>query len=157
MTLIDTLAATVDEHAEGWMDRGIDRVADLVGDRLADLAAEPGPDPERHSEERAALALALQGLNALDEHKAALAHLGRARLAGTLAYLGVGRNAEARRLFLAGGASFAERRAASAASTAATHEAAEAREAAWREVEQMANDVGQLALRALFPLLLAAL
>lgn len=152
MSLLDAVAThaarAVDDHAEGWLDRGIDRARDLL-ERQAVAARQPV--------EVALAELGREALAAIEERKAPLAALGRARALAVLAQLGAGREDEARLLYLAAGATLAERLAASEALTLATLAATRERELAWDEVRSLLQDAGQLALRVLIPVLLAAL
>lgn len=96
-------------------------------------------------------------LDELVARRGQLAVAAKSEVVGALALLGVGARDEARRAWLAGGATFLERRAASAGSTAATSAATEARTAALQALEEIAAKVGALAVRVAVPLLLAAL
>lgn len=170
MSLLGDLAARageqVDDHADEWLARGlesaraeVERRRGELRDQVFDPAFDGAPDPERKRVEVEAQLLAHTGdaLDVLEEHQGALAHLGRARFAALVVQLGAGREDEARRLYLASGASFAERRAASATSTETTLADTAAREQAWREVLAGAREIGLLALKAAIPFLLAAL
>ena len=121
------------------------------------LAGEDVPQAARQPVEVALAELGREALAAIEERKAPLAALGRARALAVLAQLGAGREDEARLLYLAAGATLAERLAASEALTLATLAATRERELAWDEVRSLLQDAGQLALRVLIPVLLAAL
>lgn len=153
MSLVESIAAhaarAVDDKTPEWLDKGIDRARDLL-ERQASEATRPV--------EVALAELGRDALEAVEERKGALAHLGKARMLSVLVQLGAGREDEARLLYLASGASsFEELLAASDKSTAATAVATHAREKAWTEVRDLAKEVGAIALKALIPILLAAL
>lgn len=144
MSLLDQAAdrahAVIDQDSDDWLAKGIMR-----GRTLADRLSRPEKDA------------ALSVLDVVEKHQGALADVGRARLLAAVTWSSLGDEAKARRAWLAGGATFAERRAASAASTTRTLEEAKRREAAWDEFKKFAVEAGQVALRVALPLLLAAL
>lgn len=144
MSLLDKAAdkahAVVDEEADDWLRKGV-----VAGRKYLDRL-----DPvERDAAARA--------LDLVEEHQDALADVGRARLLAAIAWTGLGETERARRAWLAGGATFAERRAASAVSTARTLEETQRREKAWEEFQKFAKEAGLVALRVVLPILLAAL
>lgn len=145
MSLLDQAAdrahAVVDADSDDWLVKGVMRGRDLIVN-LAD---------EREQ------AMASGVLGAIERHQGALADVGRARLLAAITWTGLGEKDKARRAWLAGGATFAERRSASSASTARTLEETSRREAAWDEFKKFAAEVGMTALRVGLPILLAAL
>lgn len=170
MSLVDSIAThaarAVDDRAGGWLDGGIERVRDALAVRREELrlrAEDPGYDALPHAARRAIgvetdlVELGREGLASVEARKGALVRLGKARAFAVLAQLGAGRENEARLLYLETSATLEERLAASEASTVATLAAAREREEAWDEVLTIAREVGALALKALIPVLLAAL
>lgn len=142
----DAAADQIDEHAADWLTKGLGearKLADRGGLALREAV------------------LVEDVLNAAERHAPGLADVGRERLLAAIMWTGFGEKNLAHRAWLADGsgtgATFAERRAASAASTARTAEATERREAAWEAFQKFAAEVGQTALRVALPLLLAAL
>lgn len=152
MSLIESIAVhaarAVDDKGDGWLDKGIERARDML-ERQVSEATRPL--------EVAMAELGRDALDAVDERKGALATLGKARALAVLVQLGAGREDEARLLYLATAATFGELLAASEASTQATLAATRAREEAWDEIKKLAKEVGAIALKALIPILLAAL
>lgn len=152
-------ARAVDAHAEGWLDRGLERARDLVADRSSAVGEQlrDGSLDPRTGLEHAMLGQALVGLDAIGARRPALLLLGHDVTQRVLVQVAVGREAEARLLALASTATYQERRAASGLSTSATVAATEARARATEEAIALAKDVGLGALRAALPFLLAAL
>lgn len=146
-------------------------VSKAILDRLADEALEGA---EKLTPERVGRALehakelaqglggyegfaAEQGLALLERHRALLADMTQGAAVVAVARLGLGEHKLARLVYLATSSTLEERLAASEESTAATREAAMRREAAWDAFVKDAGKVGMAALRAVLPLLLAAL
>jgi hypothetical protein len=136
----DKAHAVVDDEADDWLAKGVDAARKHLG-KLDHF--------ERDAAARA--------LDLVEKYQAPLADVGRARLLAAIQWTGLGEKDKARRAWLAGGATFAERRAASSASTARTLEEAQRREVAWAEFQKFAAEAGMVALRVALPLLLAAL
>lgn len=160
--LADKAGAAVDAHAEDWIRKGIVRARALAADRLAELdrRAQPGGGPVSAVAllERGTLRGAPAGLDALEAAAPSIAALGRAKARDVLALIGGGRLEEARTAWLAGGgATFAERRAASAAATAAEAQATADREKAAAETLAAIEKAGLEVVRVAVPFLLAAL
>ena len=144
MSLLDKAAdkahVVVDGEAEDWLAKGVEGARKHL-DKL---------EPTERD-------LAARALGLVEKYQAPLADVGRARLLAAIQWTGLGERDKARRAWLAGGATFAERRAASAASTARTLEETRRREVAWAEFQKFAAEAGMVALRVALPLLLAAL
>src|SRR5690606_27650200 len=91
--LIERAGDEVDEHADDWLARGLEAARREVERRREELRAQvfdPGYDPEqkRVEVETALLAHAGDAIEVLDEHRDAVAALGRARFAAVLVQLG---------------------------------------------------------------------
>lgn len=154
MTLAADLLSRAPEQAERLTAEGIERGLDYA----RGLALDASRSPLAGGMTRADLGEVAKALDALEAERHVLAGAARDAVTGALVLLSVGRDDEARRLWLAGGgASYDERRAASAASTAATLEAARRRAEVWAALERIARTAGRVALRIAIPLLLAAL
>lgn len=165
VSLADAIAehavAAVDDAADLWLEAAVDSSREAIATRRREVRAQALPvdvTARRHQgDELALLDHATQGVAAVERGARLLGRLGRAKATGVLIHLAAGREQDARRVYLAHGATLAERLAASEASTVATLEAARAREQAWDELAQIVLEVGLLALRAALPFLLAAL
>lgn len=170
MSLADAIAAhaaaSVDDHAPGWLDRGLEAARGAVAaeaDQVeatsqAHLAAGEAP-PAALLLRRALLTEAAVGVEGVADLRDDLLLLGRAATAGALVHLAGGRPVAAGVLIATAGAasSFRERRSASTASTEATLTNTAARVAARDRVLAKAGELGIGALRVALPFLLAAL
>lgn len=140
MSLIDKLSKLAENKSPEVIDRVVKRARQLADDNLN--------GPERDIAKRA--------LDRIGEASEALGHLGSGGLISLLARFHLGDEEEARLAFLAGSASYEELRKAS-------HDLGEAamrdrlnREAYWAEVRELVKDLGQIAVKVIPLLLMAA-
>lgn len=143
-----SLADTAADHMDDWVGKALDAARQGL-DRLAPRLA-PGPTTLAHE-------AAVAALDALEDHKADLAALGKVGSAYLLSSFGVGEPAERTLEWLRKSASFEERLAAQRVATGALLDALAAREAAWESLLATLEDVGRAAVRYLAPVLTAAL
>jgi len=166
VSLVDDAATAaqraVDDHADAWLAQGVAKAREAIASRRAALdleaqerAAVGGEVPHVRTLERAELRFASKGLDGVEREAPALLELGRDAARRVLVHVTSGDSERARLSGLAGGSTFRERRAASAASTSGTIAATESRAAATERVVQLGQDLGLELLHAL-PLLLAA-
>jgi len=140
MSLLDALPGLIEDRGAGVIERLAERAIEAIADSGY-------PEGDRD--------LAHQALDAISANSANLAHLGAGGLVSVLTYSGIGSRDKARLAYLASGASFEERRAASHAATAASVEARLERERNWEQTKAMLETIGKVALKVI-PLLLAA-
>ena len=168
MSLADSLVhaglTAADNHADEWLDKGInaarsamDARADVLCDEQAMRLHAGGKLDAKASAEIDALEFAGNGLDGIESVKPELYRWGRGKAAGVLILLGVGDEGGARRLGLASGITLEKFLAESDASTAATTSVTQQRAKDTARVLAVAGKIGQLALRAAIPFLLAAL
>lgn len=135
------------EDVAGLILRGVASARKRAPDALADVTL--GGE--------SVLPLAAAGLDGLERMAPALGHLASAQVGAILALLSVGKSDEARRIYLAHGATFDELIAQGYADADALGRATARRAAAWDEIIAIAQEIGITALRLAVPLLLAAL
>lgn len=164
-TALDIVGAhDPDDRVTGWVEDGLhaaSRAAQKRQDELFELdrqAEAAGADvSDEVAVETVLLDQAQQAISGLLPLAPQIATLGRARAASVLIRMSAGDREGARRLLLATRSTFAERRIASGQSTEQVLAASEARAKATEELLDALGKIGLAALKALIPLLLAAL
>jgi hypothetical protein len=154
----------LDDHAEGWLDRGLEEAADGVASRTAELddeiaaATRDGGEADPMARlEREGLRFAPKALDAIGARKPALLRWGKAKAGGVLILLGAGKEEEARLLAMATGLTLEQYLAGSDLSTARTSQVTLRRARDTEEVVALVREIGLGALKAALPFLLAAL
>lgn len=94
-------------------------------------------------------------LDIIEQRKEAIHSLGVGGLISVITNFYFGEEDQARLVFLRNEASFEERRAAQQAAQDATVSEKVKREAAWKEIKEMGEELGEMAIKAI-PILLAA-
>lgn len=158
-TLLDRLmnagAGALDKHGEDWLSKGLDKAADLVADARENA---PKGDSLEAKGAAAGLDLASDALNILGAEPGVVLAFTKGAAAGAMVQFASGQEGEARRRLLASGTlSLAETLGASLASTEATRSATLAREKAVDDFIALMKKIGQRALMAAIPFILAAL
>lgn len=162
--LVDTTGRALDNHAEGWLDKGIKAAREKIADRRDVLSDEltrtlsAGQRPSFALEgEAAILALAPSGLDAIEKRSPALLRWGRGKAAAVLLLISDGEEDSARRLTFAGGMTLDQFAMHSDELAVITGRASQAQQQDMDDVVALLKEVGQGALRAALPFLLAAI
>lgn len=158
-TLLDRLmeagAGALDKHGEDWLSKGLDKAADLVADARE---AAPKGDSLEAKAAHAGLDLASDALNLLGAEPGTVLAFTKGAAASAMVHFASGQAGEARRKLLASGSlTLAETLGASLASTEATRTATAKREKAVDDFLRLLGKIGQRALMAALPFILAAL
>jgi hypothetical protein len=140
MSLLEKIAGLAEERSPDLVDKLVDKARGLADDHLN--------GPERD--------LAKRALDRLGESSEALGHLGAGGLISVLARLHLGQEDQAERAFMIAGMDFQEVLDAQDASTDGVIRERLNREAYWLEVRELVKDLGQIAVKVIPLLLMAA-